>query len=74
MMKVSYSYTEKKRIRKYFGKLSTTIDVPFLLKLQIDSYNKFLQLDVPAENLKPYGLHGVFLSIFPITSFSGNAV
>lgn len=73
-MKASYSYTEKKRIRKDFGKLPTPIDVPSLLELQLESYHKFLQTDTEADKRGPSGLHGVFLSVFPITSFSGHAV
>lgn len=73
-MKVSYSYTEKKRIRKYFGKLATAISVPSLIELQLSSYNKFLQADIHPEQRQDSGLHGVFLSIFPIVSFSGQAV
>lgn len=72
--KVSYSYTEKKRIRKDFGKLPTPIDVPSLLELQLESYHKFLQTDADPGKRKSIGLHGVFLSVFPITSFSGHAV
>lgn len=73
-MKVSYSYTEKKRVRKDFGKLPTPIDVPSLLELQIESYRKFLQADVESDKRTPTGLQGVFLSVFPLSSFSGHAV
>jgi DNA-directed RNA polymerase subunit beta len=37
-----YSYTEKKRIRKSFGKTSDVIQTPNLIDLQINSYNEFL--------------------------------
>ena len=40
-----YSYTEKKRIRKNFGKLLSAIEVPSLLAIQMDSYRKFLEAD-----------------------------
>ena len=40
---MSYSFTEKKRIRKSFAKRETVLDVPFLLATQIDSYADFLQ-------------------------------
>ena len=40
---MAYSFTEKKRIRKNFGKRPTILDVPYLLSIQLDSYNKFLQ-------------------------------
>jgi DNA-directed RNA polymerase subunit beta len=41
-----YSFTEKKRVRKDFGKLSQIMDVPYLLAIQIESYERFLQSDV----------------------------
>ncbi|MGM0449354.1 MAG: DNA-directed RNA polymerase subunit beta [Pseudomonadota bacterium] len=70
---MTYSYTEKKRIRKEFGKLPSVMDVPFLLATQIDSYRDFLQLESDAESRKETGLHAAFQSVFPITSYSGNA-
>lgn len=68
-----YSYTEKKRIRKDFGKHPSTIETPPLLELQLESYYKFLQAGVGSKHLGSQGLHGAFRSVFPITSFSGNA-
>ena len=68
-----YSYTEKKRIRKDFGKHPSTIETPPLLELQLESYYKFLQAGVEPGKLGSHGLHGAFKSVFPITSFSGNA-
>ena len=69
---MAYSYTEKKRIRKDFGKLPTVMDVPFLLAIQIDSYRKFLSL-VQQEGSDDIGLNAAFRSVFPIVSYSGNA-
>jgi len=46
----SYSYTEKKRIRKDFGKLPRVMDVPYLLSIQLDSYKKFLQEDRASDS------------------------
>jgi len=68
-----YSYTEKKRIRKDFGKLSSVMDVPYLLAIQIDSYRKFLQSGKGADQRTYQGLEAAFDSVFPIVSFSGNA-
>jgi DNA-directed RNA polymerase subunit beta len=68
-----YSYTEKKRIRKDFGKHPSTIETPPLLELQLESYYKFLQVGVDSDKLGSQGLHGAFKSVFPIISFSGNA-
>ena len=69
-----YSFTEKKRIRKDFGKRPSILDVPFLLATQIDSYREFLQEDAPAARRLDAGLHAAFKSVFPIESYSGFAV
>ncbi len=69
-----YSFTEKKRIRKDFGKRPSILDVPFLLATQIDSYRDFLQEDAPAARRLDAGLHAAFKSVFPIESYSGFAV
>jgi DNA-directed RNA polymerase subunit beta len=70
---MAYSFTEKKRIRKSFGKLTDAMDVPFLLAIQMDSYRKFLQQDVAPSERADEGLQAAFKSVFPITSYSGNA-
>ena len=70
---MAYSFTEKKRIRKYFGKRAEVLEIPYLLATQIESYRGFLQQDVPEEKLKEQGLHAAFKSVFPIVSYSGNA-
>ena len=70
---MTYSYTEKKRIRKEFGTLPTVMDVPYLLSIQIDSYLSFLQAFANADGRDDIGLHAAFKSVFPIVSFSGNA-
>lgn len=67
----TYSYTEKKRIRKNFGKILSAIEVPSLLAIQMDSYRKFLEAKGETDKLGSSGLHGVFSSVFPITSLSG---
>ena len=70
---MAYSFTEKKRVRKNFGKLPQIMDVPFLLAIQLESYERFLQAErTPAERLES-GLHAAFKSVFPIASYSGNA-
>src|SRR5690242_12629271 len=73
-MAMAYSYTEKKRIRKDFGKRASIMEPPYLLAIQVDSYEKFLQADVDPEKREDYGLHAAFKSVFPITSFSGHDV
>ena len=70
---MAYSFTEKKRIRKDFGKRSSILDVPYLLAIQVNSYRKFLQEDTPVDARKDQGLHAAFKSVFPIVSYSGSA-
>jgi len=53
--------------RHSFEKIETVVDMPYLLDLQISSFNNFLQLDVPPSKRKNQGLQAVFKSIFPIT-------
>ncbi|QFT53412.1 DNA-directed RNA polymerase subunit beta [Microbulbifer sp. THAF38] len=70
---MAYSYTEKKRIRKDFGKLPKVMDVPFLLAIQLDSYRNFTQADKRPDDRLDVGLQAAFKSVFPIVSYSGNA-
>lgn len=65
---MSYSFTEKKRVRRSFGKRDSILDFPYLLSTQIDSYNQFLQADVPHDKREDLGLQAAFRSIFPIIS------
>ncbi len=70
---MAYSYTEKKRIRKNFGKLPNVMDVPYLLSIQVDSYRAFLQDGKTPKQREDLGLQAAFKSVFPIFSYSGNA-
>ncbi|MQY52525.1 DNA-directed RNA polymerase subunit beta [Rhodocyclus gracilis] len=70
---MTYSYTEKKRIRKSFAKRARVLDVPFLLATQLDSFASFLQAEAPVAQRRMQGLQAAFSSIFPIVSHSGNA-
>ncbi|MBU1776511.1 MAG: DNA-directed RNA polymerase subunit beta, partial [Gammaproteobacteria bacterium] len=65
---MSYSFTEKKRIRKSFAKRVGALPVPFLLSTQLESYSEFLQAWVAPEQRKSIGLQAAFNSIFPIES------
>ena len=47
---MSYSFTEKKRIRKSFAKRASVLPIPFLLATQIESYAAFLQAQVDARS------------------------
>ncbi|HHQ69444.1 MAG TPA: DNA-directed RNA polymerase subunit beta [Halothiobacillaceae bacterium] len=70
---MSYSFTEKKRIRKDFSKRGEALPVPHLLSTQLKSYESFLQLGVDKKSRRNVGLHAALASVFPIVSHSGNA-
>ncbi len=70
---MSYSFTERKRIRKDFGKREAVLDTPYLLSTQIESYKQFLQEETRPSQRIVRGLHGALSSVFPIVSYSGNA-
>jgi DNA-directed RNA polymerase subunit beta len=70
---MSYSFTEKKLIRKNFGKRQTVLRVPYLLEIQMQSYRQFLQAEVPPEQRIDQGLQAAFKTVFPIESYNGNA-
>jgi DNA-directed RNA polymerase subunit beta len=73
MTTAHYSFTEKKRIRKNFGKRRSILEVPFLLAIQVDSYREFLQADADPAKREDRGLHAALKSVFPITSYNGYA-
>jgi len=70
---MSYSYTEKRRIRKNFGRLPKVMELPKLIETQLESYSQFLQQHVETGARENQGLEEVFQTLFPITSVSGNA-
>ena len=62
------------QLSKQFGKIKTSLPIPHLLNLQIDSYRKFLQEGVPeADRDRNEGLEGVFHTVFPIEDFNKTA-
>ena len=68
---MSYSFTEKKRIRNNFGSKELIIKEPDLLAIQIDSFNKFIHQDQKTK--EDVSLDEVFKSVFPITAINGYA-
>lgn len=70
---MSYSFTEKKRIRKSFAKRASILPIPFLLATQLESYAAFLQQKIAPSKRNSQGLQAAFNSIFPIESHSKNA-
>jgi len=70
---MAYTFTEKKRIRKDFGKRPSVLNVPNLLATQVDSYQGFLQQNIVADERIDKGLHAAFSSVLPIKSHTGKA-
>ena len=67
---MALSFTGRKRLRKYFGKMVEVAEMPNLIEVQKTSYDQFLQVDKPAEGLRhDEGLQAVFASVFPIQDF-----
>ncbi len=70
MTSLASSFT---RPRKRFEKIPPAIDIPYLIELQKNSYNSFLQAQELPQNRKSVGLEAVFNSVFPITHFAETA-
>ena len=70
---MSFSYTEKKRVRRSFEKISSVMELPNLLATQVQSYDGFLQRYVDSDKRLNQGLEQVLTSIFPIESHNGLA-
>src|ERR1700760_4111016 len=68
---MAYSYTERKRIRKSFGKRDSVLEVPYLLQMQKDAYTAFLQAGVPPQKRTVEGLQAAFDAASPIVSHNG---
>src|SRR6267142_6052625 len=58
------------RARRTFAKIAKIIDIPNLIDIQKQSYEKFLQKEIPLDQREDVGLQGVFKSVFPIKDFS----
>jgi DNA-directed RNA polymerase subunit beta len=67
----SYSYTERKRIRKNFGNRESVLEIPYLLQMQKDAYTAFLQAGILPQNRTNEGLQAAFTGAFPIVSHNG---
>ncbi|MDY6407734.1 MAG: DNA-directed RNA polymerase subunit beta [Pseudomonadota bacterium] len=63
--------TNRRRVRKNFGKIEAVAQMPNLIGVQTDSYKEFLQWGVPVDKRADSGLQAVFKSIFPIHDFAG---
>jgi len=70
---MSESLISNKRIRKNFGKIKKIVDIPDLIGMQRESFQRFLQMNIPPEKRRDIGLQAVFKSVFPIKDFTGSA-
>ncbi|WP_145597936.1 DNA-directed RNA polymerase subunit beta [Candidatus Pelagibacter sp. FZCC0015] len=66
------SFTEKKNIRKSFGKLKESLSIPNLIEVQKNSYKELTEFNVEAAELTK-GFDRVFKSIFPIEDLNDKA-
>ncbi|MGE3714883.1 MAG: DNA-directed RNA polymerase subunit beta, partial [Alphaproteobacteria bacterium] len=64
--KTGLSFTSRKRIRKNFGRIETITSMPNLIEVQKNSYDQFLQINIPSGDRTKTGMQGVFASVFPI--------
>ena len=67
----TYSYTERKRIRKNFGNRDSVVEIPYLLQMQKDAYTAFLQAGIAPTKRTIDGLQAAFTAAFPIVSHNG---
>ena len=58
------------RLRKSFGRTKVSVEVPNLIKMQKNSYERFLQRDVPPDKREDVGLQAIFKSVFPIYDYN----
>lgn len=61
------------RIRKTFSKIDKIIDIPDLINIQRNSYEKFLQANLTPEKREEIGIQAIFKSVFPIKDFNKTA-
>ena len=72
---MTYTFTEKKRIRKSFSKRKKPVmEIPYLLETQLESYRKYLQEFTQAEQRVDQGLQAAFKSIFPIEAHNSSSM
>ena len=68
---MALTFTERKRLRKNFGRIPSIIEIPNLIAVQKSSFDRFLQEEVDPSERNDVGLHGVFRSVFPIHDYAG---
>src|SRR5467141_592269 len=70
---MAQTFTGRKRVRKFFGKIEEVAEMPNLIEVQKASYDQFLLVKEPHGGRPDEGLQAVFRSVFPISDFSNTA-
>src|SRR5437899_4010059 len=71
---MAQTFTGRKRVRKFFGKIQEVAEMPNLIEVQKASYDQFLQIFEPEGGRPDEGLQAVFKSVFPISDFSNTSM
>src|SRR6186713_1952278 len=71
---MAQTFTGRKRVRKFFGKIQEVAEMPNLIEVQKASYDQFLMVKEPEGGRPDEGLQAVFKSVFPISDFSGSSM
>jgi DNA-directed RNA polymerase subunit beta len=71
---MAQTFTGRKRVRKFFGKIQEVAEMPNLIEVQKASYDQFLQISEPEGGRPDDGLQAVFKSVFPISDFSNTSM
>ena len=71
---MAQTFTGRKRVRKFFGKIQEVAEMPNLIEVQKASYDQFLLVEEPVGGRPDEGLQAVFKSVFPISDFSNTSM
>jgi DNA-directed RNA polymerase subunit beta len=71
---MAQTFTGRKRVRKFFGKIEEVAEMPNLIEVQKASYDQFLLVKEPPGGRPDEGLQAVFRSVFPISDFSNTSM
>src|ERR1700722_12748667 len=71
---MAQTFTGRKRVRKFFGKIQEVAEMPNLIEVQKASYDQFLLVKEPVGGRPDEGLQTVFKSVFPISDFSNTSM
>jgi len=70
---MAFQVANNLRFRRSFGRIKKIIDLPYLIEIQKNSYDLFLQKDLAPTQRQNLGLQEVFKSVFPIKDFNETA-